>query len=102
MGSRLNVQKKRVVEYDHSGYFNYQNVEFHNILDSLCVFYTGEEWDDEFEVERNSLEKGLKELENIRDGKEYSDDINKEDLDCYLKECEMTIDKLVDCFKFML
>lgn len=66
MGNRLHVAKKHTVEYGDAEYFNYQNEEFHDLMDALEVEYTGESFDDEFEIQREDFERGLWKLKNIR------------------------------------
>ena len=50
MGHRLHVAKKYEVEYATSASFNYEVEAFHDLLSSLDVSYTGESWDDQFDV----------------------------------------------------
>ena len=50
MGHRLHVAKTYTVEYALPDNFNHEVTEFHDLLKSLDVDYTGESWDDDFEV----------------------------------------------------
>lgn len=66
MGNRLHVCKKHIIEYGDTAYFNYQNEEFHQLMDALGIEYTGESIDDEFEIQREDFERGLWKLKNIK------------------------------------
>lgn len=59
MGKRLHVASKYEVEWSDSAYFNWNISEFHDLLDALDVYYTGETWDDDFEVSKEDWQKGI-------------------------------------------
>lgn len=65
MGNRLHICKRHIIEYGDVEYFNWQNEEFHELMDALEVNYTGEYYDDEFEIQREDFERGLWKLKNI-------------------------------------
>lgn len=65
MGNRLHICKRHIIEYGDVEYFNYQNEEFHELMDALGVEYTGESFDDDFEIQREDFERGLWKLKNI-------------------------------------
>lgn len=65
MGNRLHIAKRHIIEYGETAYFNWQNDEFHQLMDALEVTYTGEPFDDDFEIQREDFEKGLWNLKNI-------------------------------------
>lgn len=66
MGNRLHIASKYIIEYGDAEYFNYQNEEFHDLMDALGVDYTGEYYDEEFEIQREDFERGLWKLSNIK------------------------------------
>lgn len=66
MGKRLYVAKKYDVQYADIAYFNWHIAEFHDLLDALDVYYTGETWDDDFEISKTDWEKGIDTLRNYR------------------------------------
>lgn len=66
MGNRLHIAKKHIIEYGDIAYFNWQNEEFHQLMDALEVDYTGESFDDEFTIQREDFESGLWKLKNIK------------------------------------
>ena len=59
MGKRLHVGTKYEVEWSDSAHFNWKIEEFHDLLSALDVSYTGESWDDEFEVTKEEWQKGI-------------------------------------------
>ena len=50
MGHRLHVAKAYKVEYALPDNFNHEVEEFHDLLASLSINYTGDSWDDDFDV----------------------------------------------------
>ena len=65
MGYRLHVAKKYVVEYTTSASFSYEVEAFHDLLSSLDVSYTGESWDDQFEVTKEDWPKYYDDTESL-------------------------------------
>ena len=65
MGHRLHVAKTYTVEYALPDNFNYEVTEFHDLLKSLDVDYTGESWDDDFDVYKEEWQKGINKLKNL-------------------------------------
>ena len=65
MGHRLHVAKVYTVEYALPDNFNHEVTEFHDLLKSLDVDYTGESWDDDFEVYKEEWQKGIDKLKNL-------------------------------------
>ena len=65
MGHRLHVAKKYEVEYATSASFSYEVEAFHDLLSSLDVDYTGESWDDQFDVTKEDWQKGIDKLKNL-------------------------------------
>ena len=65
MGHRLHVAKTYTVEYALPDNFNHEVTEFHDLLSSLGVTYTGESWDDDFDVYKEEWQKGIDKLKNL-------------------------------------
>lgn len=64
MGHRLHVAKKYEIEYSSSFGFNYKVVEFHNLLTALGIYYNGDSWNDDVEVNKEDFIHGLEELKS--------------------------------------
>ena len=65
MGRRLHVAKTYIAEYALPDNFNHEVTEFHDLLSSLGVTYTGESWDDDFDVYKEEWQKGIDKLKNL-------------------------------------
>lgn len=76
MGYRLHVAKKYDVEYSNGEWFNHKCEELHNLLTALDVNYTGESYDDEFEVSKKDWIKGINKLKNY----DNLNEIEKDDI----------------------
>ena len=60
MGYRLHVARVYNVEYALGDAFNYKSEEFHNLLSALKVEYTGDEYDSDFEVQKDEWQKAIR------------------------------------------
>lgn len=110
MGNRLHVAKVYDVRYGSTTGFNYKTEELHNLLSSLGVEYTGESFDDDFEVSRDDWNKGILKLENMEqldpdDKAEIQDalsklDCSKEDVIQLFKEYEVEAEPKSDFLEF--
>ena len=98
MGNRLHVAKHYRVEYAPTEAFNWQIEEFHNLLSALDVDYTGDTYDEDFEVDREHWQKGLEKLKNLenqsQDEREYINDA--------LEELGYKRKEVIDLFKAYL
>ena len=89
MGFRLHVARVHKVEYGSTEAFNYAVEEFHTLLSALSVPFSGDEYDDEFEIAKedwcNAIGK-LRNLTNLRedDQENITDALNG--LGCSLEE----------------
>lgn len=106
MSSTLHVAKKHVVEYEGSGWFNYNQDQLHGVLDALNVSYTGQgewadEYDTEFSISRNSLQEARENLIRIDKGEDIPD-VDVDLLSDCLDNVSMTLSELVQCFDFLL
>ncbi len=95
MGLRLYVAKTYKVEFAYGIAFNYMVSEFHNLLDALNVSYSGETWDDRFDVEKEEWLKGIEVLKNLHN-LEASE---REEIEDALEACECTLDEAIELFE---
>ena len=75
MGYRLHVASKYDVRYGKTEAFNHKCEEFHYLLEACGVEYTGDRYDDTFEVSRaewtNGLIGKLKTLDSLPENERY-------------------------------
>lgn len=95
MGLRLYVAKTYKVEFAYGIAFNYMVSEFHNLLDTLNVSYSGETWDNRFDVEKEEWLKGIEVLKNLHNV-EASE---REEIEDALEACECTLDEAIELFE---
>ena len=95
MGLRLYVAKKYEVEYGDKCGFNWKVGELHNLLGALDVYYTGEEWDNEFAVPKSDLREGIEKLKNL----DSLPEMERENIEDTLNEMEYTADEVVKLFE---
>ena len=95
MGNRLYVAKTYKVEFDYGMGFNHMVGEFHDLLDALNVSYSGETWDERFDVEKDEWLKGIEVLKNL-DNLEASE---REDINNALDCCEYTLEEAIELFQ---
>lgn len=96
MGNRLHCAKTYKVEYGEMTAFNYGVEEFHNLLDNLGVYYTGESWDDTFDVYKDELRVGINKLrdyDNLTEDERLDLDESLNNLNCSAEECADILDK---------
>ena len=112
MGNRLHCAKTYKVEYGETTGFNWGVQEFHYLLDNLGVYYTGESWDDTFDVYKDEFKVGINKLrdyDNLTEDERfdiyqnlkelgYTREETIEKLESYLKESEESIDYIHFCF----
>lgn len=107
MSKTLSVQKLHVVEFASSEYLNYGTDTLHYMLDALDVDYTthddaAAEYEDDFAIEKEGLERAITNLEEIKNGENVSyDRINVEDVESYFTD-EMPLDAWIECFKWLI
>lgn len=65
MGHRLHVAKTYKVEYAGGSDFNYRVEQFHDLLTELGIEYTGDAYDDDFQVDVESWKNGIDLLRGI-------------------------------------
>jgi hypothetical protein len=95
MGLRLYVAKTYKVEFEYGIAFNYKVSELHDLLDSLNVSYSGETWDERFDVEKEEWLKGIEALKNL-DNLEASE---REEIEAALEACECTLPEAIELFQ---
>jgi hypothetical protein len=95
MGNRLHVCSAYKVEYASIEAFNYKISEFHSLLTALSVDYTGEAWDEDFEILKEDWIKGLEKLKNL-------DQLPEEERECIndkLKELGYELPEVIGLFE---
>ena len=97
MGHRLHVAKKYEVEYAISASFNYEVEAFHDLLSSLDVSYTGESWDDQFDVTKEDWQKGINKLKNLPN----LETEEKEDIESALKDLREPLPEIIDFMELL-
>ena len=94
MGFRLHCATIYKVEWGNAIGFNHKVQEFHNLLDSCCCDYSGEEFDIDFEVLkddwRHTIDK-LKRLDTLPNDEAGEIEMRVNDLNCTTDE---VIDKM--------
>lgn len=95
MGNRLYVAKTYKVEFDYGMGFNHMVGEFHDLLDALNVSYSGETWDERFDVEKEEWLKGIEVLKNF----DSLETLEREDIENALKACECTREEAIKLFE---
>ena len=94
MGFRLHVATTYRVEWGTAIGFNHKVQEFHNLLDSCGCDYSCEEFDVDFEVQKqdwNRVIDKLKRLDTLPDDEAGEIDMRIKDLNCTTDE---VIDKM--------
>lgn len=102
MGHRLHVAKTYKVEYSFSKGFNYKVTEFKNLLDELDVTYTGDEYDNDFEVTVDDWKKVIDILKHPEKVDFDRDGIDIEEVKKCLKMCGETWDDALRLFEQIL
>ena len=95
MGNRLYVAKTYKVEFAYGMGFNYKVSELHDLLDALNVSYSGESWDERFDVEKEEWLRGIEVLKHF-DQLEASE---REEIEIALKACECTLSEAIELFQ---
>ena len=98
MGHRLHVAKKYVVEYSTSASFSYEVEAFHDLLSSLDVTYTGESWDDQFEVTKEDWQMVIDKLKNLPN----LETEEKEDIESALKDLREPLPEVIRFMEVLL
>ena len=98
MGHRLHVAKTYTVEYALPDNFNHEVTEFHDLLKSLDVDYTGESWDDDFEVTKEDWQKGIDKLKNLANLK--ADE--KQEIENALTEMNEPLPEIIEFMELLL
>lgn len=100
MGHRLHVAKTYKVEYSFSKGFNYKVEEFKSFLDELDVSYTGDVYDNDFEVTVDDWKKVIDIMKHPE--KVNPDDIDIDEVKQRLKMCGETWDDALRLFEQIL
>ena len=98
MGHRLHVAKKYDVEYSLADNFNYEVEEFHDLLSSLDVSYTGDSYDNQFEVSKEEWKRGIDKLKNLPNLETAEE---KEDIESALKDLREPLPEIIDFMELL-
>ena len=98
MGHRLHVAKVYTVEYALPDNFNHEVTEFHDLLNSLDVSYTGESWDDDFEVTKENWQMGIDKLKNLANLEAEE----KQEIENALKELNEPLPEIIEFMEMLL
>ena len=97
MGHRLHVAKKYEIEYSLADNFNYEVEEFHDLLSSLDVSYTGDSYDNQFEVSKEDWQKGIDKLKNLSN----LETEEKEYIESALKDLEEPLPEVIEFMELL-
>lgn len=98
MGHRLHVAKKYEVEYTLADNFNYEVEEFHDLLSSLDVTYTGDSYDDQFDVSKEEWKKGIDKLKNLSN----LETEEREEIESALEKLEEPLAEIIEFMELLL
>ena len=98
MGHRLHVAKTYTVEYTTSASFSYEVEAFHDLLSSLDIPYSGESWDDQFEVTKKDWQEGIEKLKNLPE----LETEEKEDIESALKDLREPLPEIIEFMELFL
>ena len=98
MGHRLHVASKYKVEYALGDGFNYKVSEFHDLLASLGAVYTGDSWDDDFEVSKSDWQQAIDKLKTL----DSLDIDERNDIESCLKELECNTAEVIGKMEYYL
>ena len=99
MGKRLHIATKYECEWSDMTAFNWKIEEFHDLLSALNVSYTGESWDDEFEVSKDDWQRGidtLREYDSLDDDARNDIDEALNALECVREEVLKIMEKFME------
>lgn len=95
MGLRLYVAKTYKVEYAYGVAFNYKISVFHDLLDALKIYYSGEKWDERFDCDKEDWLKALEKLKNFN----QLDEPERKEVEEALEACECTLPEAIELFE---
>ena len=98
MGYRLHVAKKYEVEYALGDGFNYKCSEFHNFLSACGADYTGEEWDSDFEVQKDDWKKVIDKVKHLP----ALDEEEREEIRGAIDDLGSTVEGVIDMLEYYL
>lgn len=98
MGHRLHVAKKYEVEYTLADNFNYEVEEFHDLLSSLDVTYTGDSYGNQFDVSKEEWKKGIDKLKNLSN----LETEEREEIESALEKLEEPLAEIIEFMELLL
>lgn len=98
MGYRLHVARVYKVEYALGDAFSYKSEEFHNLLSACGLEYTGDEYDSDFEVQKDEWRKAIDKLKHLND----LEDDKREEIRGAIDDLASTTDEVVSMMEYYL
>ena len=98
MGFRLYCATTYRVEWGNAIGFNHKVQEFHNLLDSCCRDYSGEEFDVDFEVLKQDWRRVIDKLKRL----EILPDDEAGEIEMRVKDLNCTTDEVIDKMERLL
>ena len=98
MGYRLHVARVYKVEYALGDAFSYKSEEFHNLLSACGLEYTGDEYDSDFEVQKDEWRKAIDTLKHLND----LEDDKREEIKGAINDLASTTDEVVSIMEYYL
>lgn len=98
MSYRLHVARVYKVEYALGDAFNYKVEEFKNLLSACNATYTGETWDEDFEVTKEDWNKVIDKIKHLSD---LPDD-DKEEIEGAIDDLGSTTDEVIEMMEYYL
>ena len=95
MGYRLHVATKYDVNYSIGDAFNHKCEEFHDLLTACGASFTGDSYDDEFEVGRDEWNATIEKLKNLAS----LDDIERDRIQTALKWMDDSVEEIVSAME---
>lgn len=99
MGYRLHVARVYKVEYALGDAFSYKSEEFHNLLSALKVEYTGDEYDSDFEVQKDEWQKAIDKLRHLYD---LEDEDERDEIKGAVDDLASTTDEVIEMMEYYL
>ena len=98
MGYRLHVARVYKVEYALGDAFSYKSEEFHNLLSACGLEYTGDEYDSDFEVQKDEWRKAIDTLKHLND----LEDDKREEIKGAIDDLASTTDEVIEMMEYYL
>ena len=99
MGYRLHVARVYKVKYALGDAFSHKSEEFHNLLSALKVEYTGDEYNSDFEVQKDEWQKAIDKLKHLYD---LEDEDERDEIKGAVDDLASTTDEVIEMMEYYL